>query len=596
MHSYIAPIKDINFLVREVFDFESHFSSLPGCEDATPELVDAVLNESARFSENILAPLYQTGDQQGCQWENSHVVTPEGFKEAYRQYVEAGWGSMCWGREYGGQGLPPSLSLITGEFVSSANGPWSMCTGLSYGAIKTIEEHGTQEQKKLYLSKLVEGVWSGTMCLTEPQSGTDLGILSTKAVPSEDGSYKINGNKIFISFGEHDMTENIVHIVLARLPDAPKGTKGISLFLVPKYRVNPDGTLGDRNSVSCGAIEHKMGLKGSPTCVMNFDDATGYLIGSPNRGLNNMFTFMNTIRLMAAQQGITAGELSYQCAREYAKERLQMRALTGPAFPEKSADPIIVHPDVRRMLLTQKAFTEGGRAFIYYLAKLSDCERLSVTAEEKRKASGLLSLLIPIAKGFLTEVGQETVGLGLQVFGGHGYVKEWGVEQIVRDTRIATIYEGTTGVQALDLIGRKVLGSNGQLLRQFADIVRQFCHANSENEQLQKYVIELSRLVGEWQALTKQIAEDSADNPNEIGAASVDYLMYSGYLVLAYFWAEMARIAHLKLSDPANRAFYEAKINTANFYFARLLPRTHGLSKSMLAGADSLMDMPVESF
>ena len=589
------PLRDMRFAMRELLDWDKHYESL-GYEEATPDLVDAILEEGAKFCENVLAPLNQVGDQQGCTWNDGEVTTPEGFKEAYQQFVEAGWPSLPHDPAHGGQGLPPSLGTIMSEMVGTANWSWGMYPGLSHGAMNTLEAHGTDEQKETYLTKLVEGSWTGTMCLTEPHCGTDLGILRTKAEPNDDGSYAITGTKIFISAGEHDMAENIVHIVLARLPDAPAGTKGISLFIVPKFLPNADGSIGERNGVACGSLEHKMGIHGNATAVLNFDGAKGFLIGPPNKGLNCMFTFMNTARLGTALQGLAHSEAGFQKSLAYAKDRLQMRSLTGPKNPDGPADPIIVHPDVRRMLLTQKAFAEGGRMLIMLCAQQVD--RLQKGSEEDKKdADELLAFLTPIAKAFLTETGFESANLGMQCFGGHGYIAEWGMEQNVRDARISTIYEGTTGVQALDLLGRKVLMSQGELLRKFTKMVHKFCQAEIDNEALAPYVTKLQELNKEWGELTMHVGVKAMENPDEVGAASVDYLMYSGYAVEAFLWARAAKIANDKLAAGEGEAdFYRAKLATARFYFERILPRTATHAVTMQSGADNLMELDAEHF
>ncbi|WP_415902018.1 acyl-CoA dehydrogenase C-terminal domain-containing protein [Neptuniibacter sp. QD29_5] len=593
MPEYKAPLRDMDFVLNEVLNAEQHYQSLSGCEDATPDMVAAIMEEGAKFAERVLSPLNQIGDQQGCQWNDGAVKTPEGFKEAYDQFVEGGWPSLAHEAEYGGQGLPESIGIIVNEMVGTANWSWSMYPGLSHGAMNTLNAHGTEDQKQTYLTKLVSGEWTGTMCLTEPHCGTDLGMLRTKAEPQGDGSYKISGTKIFISAGEHDMADNIVHIVLARLPDAPAGTKGISLFIVPKHL--PEA-IGSDNGVSCGSLEHKMGIHGNATCVMNFDEATGYLIGPENKGLNCMFTFMNTARLGTALQGLAHAEWGFQNSLVYAKDRLQMRALNGPANPEKAADPIIVHPEVRKMLLTQKAFAEGGRAMIYYCAQLVDkVERAE--GDEKKQADALLAFLTPIAKAFLTEVGFESANHGLQIFGGHGFIAEWGMEQNVRDSRISMLYEGTTQIQALDLLGRKVLMTQGESLKGFTKILHKFCQAESDNSDLQQYIKPLTELNKEWGELTMKIGMKAMQNRDEVGAASVDYLMYSGYVVLGYFWARMAKVAQEKLAaGEGDAAFYQAKLTTARFYFQRILPRTRSLVETMQSGADNLMDMDQEHF
>ncbi|MEP6389894.1 MAG: acyl-CoA dehydrogenase C-terminal domain-containing protein [Halioglobus sp.] len=591
MPEYKAPLRDISFVMNELLESEALFQTLPGYEEATQDLLDAIVGEGAKFAENVLSPLNQSGDEEGCTWSKEGVKTPEGFPEAYQQYVANGWPALSAETAYGGQGMPSLLGIIINELAGTANWSWLMYPGLSHGAIKTIEEHGDEQQKQTYLTRLIEGGWTGTMCLTESQCGSDLGLLTTKAEPQADGSYALTGTKIFISAGEHDMAENIVHIVLARLPDAPAGTKGISLFIVPKFSVNEDGSLGERNAVHCAAIEKKMGIKASATCVMNFDGAKGYLIGPPNRGLNCMFTFMNTARIGTAIQGLAHAELAYEGSLAYARDRLAMRSLTGPKNPDGPADPIIVHPDVRRMLLTQKAFVEGSRAFLYYLAQLGDILEAGDEARAK-SADDLMALLTPIAKAFTTEVGYEAANLGIQVYGGHGFIKEWGMEQIVRDARIAMLYEGTTGIQALDLIGRKVLGSGGQLLMGFTEIIDTFCNENASDSD-KEFVAVLKAYKDEWLQLSMKVGERAMENPDEAGAAAVDYMMYSGYVTLAYFWARMAVLARQKIEEgEGDVSFYEAKILTARFYFDRLLPRTLAHKEALLSGAENLMDMP----
>lgn len=597
MPEYKAPLRDIKFVMTELLDSEQHYANLEGAEDATPDMVDAIIGEGAKFCEQVLSPLNQVGDNEGCTWSEDGVKTPTGFKEAYQQYVEGGWPSMTADPNYGGQGLPHSLGLVMSEMVGTSNWSWGMYPGLSHGATNTIEAHGTEEQKQTYLTKLISGEWTGTMCLTEPHCGSDLGTLRTKAEPNADGTYAITGTKIFISAGEHDMAENIVHIVLARLPGAPEGTKGISLFIVPKQLPNDDGSSGERNAVSCGSIEHKMGIHGNATCVMNFDGAKGWLIGPENKGLNCMFTFMNTARIGTAIQGLGAAELGFQGSLAYAKDRLAMRSLSGAKNPEGIADPIIVHPDVRRMLLTQKAVAEGARALIYLTAQQADIVHSGKTEEERKAADEALGFLTPIAKAFLTEIGYEAANLGMQVFGGHGFISEWGMEQNVRDARIGMIYEGTTGIQALDLLGRKVLMTQGESLKGFTKQVHVFCKENADNEQLKEFIEPLAALNKEWGDLTMKIGMTAMKNREEVGAASVDYLMYSGYAVFAYLWARMAKVALDKMVEgTTEEMFYNAKVQTARFYFKRMLPRAKGHAESMLAGADSLMDMPEEAF
>ncbi len=595
MPDYKAPLRDISFVMNELLESEKLYQTLPGYEDATQDLMDAIVEEGAKFAENVLSPLNHSGDEEGCHWSEDGVQTPKGFAEAYHQYVENGWPSLSAERESGGQGMPNLLGIVINEIAGTANWSWLMYPGLSHGAIKTIEAHGDEQQKATYLSKLVEGTWTGTMCLTEANCGSDLGLLRCKAEPQPDGSYAVTGTKIFISAGDHDMAENIVHIVLARLPDAPEGTQGISLFIVPKFNVTADGGIGERNAVQCASIEKKMGIKGSATCVLNFDGAKGYLIGPPNKGLSCMFTFMNTARIGTAIQGLAHGQLSFQGALSYARERLAMRSLTGPKNPDGPADPIIVHPDVRRMLLTQKALVEGSRAFLYFLAQQGDIVDAG-SEDAAAAADDLMALLTPVAKAFVTETGFEAANLGVQVYGGHGYIREWGMEQIVRDARISTLYEGTTGIQALDLLGRKVLGSGGKLLLGFAAIIDEFCAANDGAEDA-VYVEALKAAKDDWLGLSMKIGEMAMSNPDEAGAASVDYLMYSGYVILAYFWARMAVLSRQKIAAAeGDTSFYEAKIMTATFYFDRLLPRTRAHKKAILSGAENLMQMPESMF
>jgi alkylation response protein AidB-like acyl-CoA dehydrogenase len=595
MPAYKAPLRDISFVVNELLESEKLHQTLPGYEEATADLMTAIVEEGAKFAENVLSPLNQSGDEEGCHWSEDGVTTPKGFADAYHQYVANGWPSLSAPTEVGGQGMPNLMGIIINELAGTANWSWLMYPGLSHGAVKTIEEHGDPEQKQKYLTKLVTGEWTGTMCLTEAHCGSDLGMLRTKAEPQADGSYAITGTKIFISAGDHDMADNIVHIVLARLPDAPQGTKGISLFIVPKFNVAEDGGVGERNAVTCASIEKKMGIKASATCVMNFDDAKGYLIGPPNRGLNCMFTFMNTARIGTAIQGLAHAQLSYTGALTYAKERLAMRSLTGPKNPDGPADPIIVHPNVRRMLLTQKAFTEGNRAFLYFLAQLGDIMDAG-TQEQAKTADDLMALLTPIGKAFATETGFEAANMGIQVYGGHGFIREWGMEQIVRDSRISMLYEGTTGIQALDLLGRKVIGSGGKLLLGFTGLIEEFCNANDAPEDAE-FIDVLKAYKDEWLGLSMKIGESAMQNPDEAGAASVDYMMYSGYVTLAYFWARMAVLARRKIAETdGDVSFYEAKVLTARFYFERLLPRTLGHKELMLSGAENLMDMPEALF
>ncbi|WRH92033.1 acyl-CoA dehydrogenase C-terminal domain-containing protein [Pseudomonas fluorescens] len=596
MPEYKAPLRDMRFLIDHVFDFHANYAAL-GAHDASPDMISAILEEGAKFCENVLAPLNRSGDEEGCHFDNGVVTTPTGFKQAFAQYVEGGWHGLAADPTYGGQGLPSSLGLVISEMVGSSNTSWGMYPGLTHGAMSAIHAHGSAEQKETYLSKLTAGQWTGTMCLTEAHCGTDLGIIKTRAVPQADGSYAVTGSKIFISAGEHDMSDNIIHLVLAKLPDAPAGTKGISLFIVPKFLPDTAGEAGERNGVSCGSIEHKMGIKASATCVLNFDGAKGYLIGEPNKGLNCMFTMMNHARLGTGMQGLCLGEASFQGAIKYANDRLQMRSLTGAKAPDKAADPIIVHPDVRRMLLTMKAFNEGNRALTYFTAQLLDTAHLSSDADARQESEDLLAFLTPICKAFMTDTGLEVTNHGMQVFGGHGFIREWGMEQLVRDCRIAPIYEGTNGIQALDLLGRKVLGSQGKLLRGFTKIVHKFCAANTEHPQLGSFVAQLNELNQQWGDLTMKVGMAAMKNPDEVGAASVDYLMYSGYIILGYLWLRMALVAQAQLEVGEGEADYlRGKLATCEFYFKRLLPRTAAHRMAIEAGSDCLMKLPAELF
>tara|TARA_Y100001001_G_scaffold136473_1_gene137875 strand:- start:706 stop:2496 length:1791 start_codon:yes stop_codon:yes gene_type:complete len=591
----------MKFLLNDVFDYPTHYQGLASGENATPDIVDAILTECGRFCEEVLSPLYQSGDEEGCKLENGEVITPKGYKEAYQQYVMGGWQGLSAPEEFGGQGLPASMGLFKQEMMGTANWSFSMYPGLSLGAMNTIFLHGTDDQKQTYLVPLTEGRWGGTMCLTEPQCGTDLGQVKTRAEPQADGSYKLTGTKIFISSGEHDLTENIVHIVLARLPDAPKGTKGISLFIVPKFMPAADGGVGERNGVSCGSLEKKMGIKASATCVMNFDGATGYLIGPENQGLECMFTFMNTARIGTAIQGVGPAELSYQWALDYAKERRSMRALSGKKEPDQVADSLIHHGDVRRMLLTQKAIAEGGRAMLYYAARVADHMVEAHTAGDTEKAERYddkLGFLTPILKGFLTELGCEAANLGMQVFGGHGYIREHGMEQIARDTRIATLYEGTTGIQALDLLGRKVLlMTQGGAVREFTFKVANFARKHLTDKRLRPMAVELLKLTAQWNVLTVRVMLAARKDRDVVSAAAYDFLMYSGYVSMAYMWLRQSAVAVDKLDNGGeeSESFYQTKLNTAEFYYERLLPRAQTHATSMLSPTRSLMQIEAEN-
>jgi len=602
MPNYKVPMKDVLFLFNDVFDMQTLYEQVEGGDQATPDMIEAIFAEGAKFSENELAPLYQSGDE-GCVWDDGVVTTPAGFKEAYKTYIEAGWTSLTGTEDAGGQHLPSSVGLAVTEMITTANWAWAMYPGLSEGAIATLEDHGTEQQKSDYLTKLISGVWSGTMCLTEPHCGTDLGQMKTKAVPNEDGSYSVDGTKIFISAGEHDLTENIVHIVLAKLPDAPKGTKGLSLFIIPKFMPAADGSVGERNGVRCGSIEHKMGIHGNGTAVLNFDGAKSFLIGEPHDGLNAMFTYMNVARIGTASQGVSAAERSYQGASAYARDRLAMRSISGVKNPEGPADAIIEHPDVRRMLLTQRAIAEGGRAMVTYASQFADVYRAGKTEDAKKEAETRLGFCTPILKGFITELGVEAANQGVQVFGGHGYIKEWGMEQILRDSRIATLYEGTTGIQALDLVGRKVLMDKFKQLNAFTGEMLSFAKgfmpwtAAGKNKAVRKQAWQVAKLAIRWRVLAYKLGAGAKKNPDSVGAGSVDFLMFSGYAYMAYMFARMSAVATAQLAAGAgDTIFLQEKLHTATFFFERILPRADMHAKTMKASTDSVMAMPTEYF
>jgi alkylation response protein AidB-like acyl-CoA dehydrogenase len=592
MSRYEAPLRDMRFALFEVLEAEKVYQRTHGSEAPGRDVLDAVLEEGARFNAQVLAPLNESGDEEGCHFENGEVRTPKGFKEAYRQFVEGGWPGLVADPAYGGQGLPESLGAVVKEMIDSANLSWGNYPLLSHGASESLRQVGEDWQREVFLKPIVEGRWTGTMCLTEPHCGTDLGLLKTKAEPQPDGTCKVYGTKIFITAGEHDMTENIVHLVLARLPDAPPGTRGISLFIVPKFRTDKAGKMGARNAVACGSLEHKMGIKASATCVMNFDGAEGYLIGKANKGLNAMFLMMNTARIAVGLQGLALIERAYQNSLAYARDRLQMRSLSGAKRPDKPADPIIVHPDIRRMLLTQKAFVEAGRVLAYYTYLLADaCHKLPDGAERQR-ADELLGFLTPITKALLTEAAVECTYHAVQIFGGHGYIKEWGMEQFARDARITTLYEGTTQIQALDLLGRKIMGLQAVGLRHFLGEIAAFCQAQSGNADMAEFSGPLAKHAQEWEQLTRTIGESAAKNAEEVGACAVDYLFYAGYITLAYFWARS--VAALKPEHTAD--FRESKRATARFYYQRILPRTLTHAGAIRAGSDSLMAISEAQF
>lgn len=586
MPIYKAPIRDMKFTLNEMIGLD-RIQQLKGGDVVTPDLVDALLTEAARFCENVLFPINQTGDSEGCHYENHTVRTPKGFKEAYKGFVDAGWGSIALNSEYGGQGLPHTLNLCCEEMVCSTNLAFGLYPGLTRGATIMLAEHGSEDVKSKFLRNMITGVWSGTMCLTEPHCGTDLGLLRTKAVPQEDGTYKLSGTKIFISSGEHDLTENIIHFVIARPVGAVSGTKGISLFAVPKFMVKDDGSVGERNPVFCASIEHKLGIKGSSTCVMNFDEATGYLVGTLGEGLNHMFTMMNIERLGVGTQGLGISEVAYQNALQYARDRLQGRSLRGAANPDQQADPIIVHPDVRRMLMTVKAYNEGCRMLAYWISTELDVSERVEDPEERLRAEDLVSLMTPIIKAFLTDIGFENTNLAMQVFGGHGYVHDYGMEQYVRDARIAQIYEGANGIQALDLVGRKIPAHMGRFLRRFFHPVQAYIEANRNDEALKDYLPLLEKVVGRLQQATVTIMQKGMADPFEVGAASYDYLNLFAHTALAFMWCRAVQVAEKNKTDD-EKEFYQAKIETAHFFFTKLLTKTSTYFANIMAGGAAL--------
>ena len=595
MAHYTPPLRDMHFVLHELLNVTDTLKTLPPHAEIDVDTINAVLEEGGKFASEVIAPLNQSGDAEGCSLNrDTHEVTsPSGFKAAYAKYVEGGWPSLGCDAAYGGQGLPVTLNQCLYEMLNSANQAWTMYPGLTHGAYECLRAHGTPEQRQTYLPKLTSGEWTGTMCLTEAHCGTDLGLLRTQAVPSvgpsADGSCLIIGNKIFISAGEHDLAANVVHLVLARLPGAPAGSKGISLFVVPKFLVNADGSLGARNPITCGALEHKMGIHGNATCQMNLDGARGWLVGEPHKGLNAMFVMMNAARLGVGTQSLGLTEVAYQNAVAYAKDRLQSRALSGPKAPDKPADPIIVHPDVRKMLLTARAHAEGGRALAVFTALLIDQELATDDDDLRKQCADEVALLTPVLKAFFTDNAWLATSHCMQVFGGHGYIAEWGMEQFVRDARINMIYEGTNTIQSLDLLGRKVLGDNGAKLKKFGKLVAQFVEDEGTSEAMQEFVNPLAELGDKVTKLTTEIGMKAFKNPDEVGAAAVDYLRVCGHLVFAYFWARMAKVALEKIEggDP----FYKAKLTTARFYFAKLLPETATLIRTARAGSASLMEM-----
>lgn len=598
MTNYRAPLTDMQFLLRDVFALEDMFAAMPDTTEVTHDLISAILEEAGKISETLLAPINQTGDSQGCQFDNGQVTTPEGFKEAYQAYADGGWSGLTGDPEFGGQGMPKVLSAMIEEMVFAANSSFALYTILTTGATLTLNQHGCPALKSMYLPRMYSGQWSGSMCLTEPHAGTDLGIIKTRATPDTDGSYLITGTKIFITAGEHDLTENIIHLVLAKLPDAPKGARGISLFLVPKMMVGEDGNLtGERNAVSCGSIEHKMGIRASATCVLNFDNARGYLVGELNNGMSNMFTMMNYERLSMGLQGNGLAESSYQVAADYAKERVQGKAPTPDKQTEGLADPIIVHPDVRRMLLTMRANILAGRALSVYAASQLDIVKFHPDALARKRAEQLVALLVPVQKAYCTDRGFESCVLAQQTLGGHGYVTEWGLEQNVRDARIAQIYEGTNGVQALDLAGRKTVRCNGELLQVLVEDIERFMDSCKNDPAMQSGISHMRRMLQRINRATASLLSQAKDNPSAVGAGSYAYMELMGLNLYCFMWIRMlAAATKVMATEGANESYYDGLIKTGEFFFARLLPRAESLVNEIDAGADSLMSMSAEQF
>ena len=592
MPTYQPPLRDMQFVMNEVLDLPAKLRELPVHAELDSDTIAAILEEGGKFAAEVLLPLNPVGDRQGCKLNTSthEVTTPDGFKQAFEQYVQGGWPSLSCDPAYGGQGLPLVVNQCFYEMLNSANQAWTMYPGLTHGAYECLHAHGSDAQKQLYLPKLTSGEWTGTMCLTEAHCGTDLGLLRTKAEPLPDGSYALTGNKIFISAGEHDFVSNIVHLVLARLPDAPQGSKGISLFVVPKYVVHADGTLGERNRIRCGGLEHKMGIHGNATCQMVLDGAIGTLVGQPHKGLAAMFVMMNAARIGVGMQSLGLTEVAYQNALAYAKERIQSRSLSGVKQPSQPADGILVHPDVRKMLLTAKAYAEGGRALNLYCALLIDQELNHPNAAVRQQAADMVAMLTPIVKAFITDNGWTATSRCLQVLGGHGFISEWGMEQYVRDARINMIYEGTNTIQSLDLLGRKVLGNQGETLKKFGQMIAELVAAESGHEEMAPFIQPLAKLAQQMTSFTGEIGMKAMANADEVGAAAVDYLRVAGHLVFGYFWARMAQVALQQISAGSNDPFYKAKVQTARFYFSRLFPETASLMLTARSGSEVLMD------
>ena len=592
MPSYKAPLRDMQFILFDVLKVQDAGNAVAAYAEMTPDVVTAILEEAGRFCENVLQPINRSGDEEGCVFESGSVRTPTGFKDAYAKFVEGGWPGIACDPEHGGQGVPNTVNFAFEEMICSANLSFGLFPGLTHGAYNALQAHGSDDLKRTYLPKMVGGSWSGTMCLTEPQCGTDLGLIRTRAEPSNDGSYRLHGTKIFISAGEHDLTENIVHLVLARLPDAPAGVRGISLFVCPKFLVQPDGSLGARNSLACGALEKKMGIKASPTCVMNFDGATAWLVGVPNKGLAAMFTMMNTARLMVGIQGLGVAEAAYQGALSYARNRLQMRAATGPKYPDQPADPIIVHPDIRRLLMRMKTMTEGCRALALWVGHELDISTGHPDAQRRQDADDLVALMTPIVKSMLTDHGFSAANDGVQIHGGHGYIREWGMEQLVRDARIAQIYEGTNGIQALDLVGRKLSMGTGRLARQFFHPVGAYLEQMANVPAMAEIAAPLAKAFGRLQQATLWLGKAGIANPDDGGAAATDYLRMFGLVAIGYMWCRMAETALAGSAD----SFRSAKIECARFYMAKIIPETGSLLVSITAGSKSVMALHEDAF
>ena len=597
MPIYKAPTRDTRFVLNEVLKVEQ-YGNLPGFENTGADMVDTVVEECGKFAAEVLAPINLSGDQEGCtRHPDGSVTTPAGFKEAFQLYREAGWGTLAAPQEFGGQGMPHVLGFVVEEFVSTANQAWGMYPGLTAGAISAILAKGSPEQQAKYLPRMIAGEWTGTMNLTEPHCGTDLGLIRTRAVPNADGSYAITGTKIFISAGEHDMSENIIHLVLAKTPGAPESSKGISLFIVPKVLVNDDGSLGERNAVSCGSIEHKMGIHGNATCVMNYDGATGWMVGEENKGLAAMFIMMNAARLGVGIQGLAQAEAAYQNAVQYAQDRRQGRALTGPAEPQEKADPLFVHPDVRRMLMDAKAFTEGMRAFYLWGGLLVDLSHKAASEEERQTADDMISLLTPVLKGYGTDKGFDTCVQMQQVFGGHGYIEEWGMSQFVRDARIAQIYEGTNGIQAMDLVGRKLAQNGGRAVQAFFAEVDAACAAAKSQPELEQLAAQVERANGELKAATMWFMQNGMTQPNNVGAGAHHYMHIMGIVALGLMWLKMGAVAVEAIAGgSADKAFYEAKLVTARYFGQRYTPDAGALRRKLEAGSEAMMELPVEAF